>query len=434
MRTHTSRAQDISRFLARYDVSQERGFLGLADPLADIPEEFTARFAPWIELGEHLPDRLRLGTYKHAADQLPAFKGTLDGVPHAVLWRLSIVMGFLVQSYIWEHYPQAPRTELPAGLAVLFYKLCKKLGVDSSFNYMMYAGKNWKRIDPKLPITADNVTMLTHFNPSTSTERYRAEDWFVAIHVDIEARAGELLAAALRAEDARMAGDGTTLVHELRIIETTLYAMQATIERMNERCTPQVYYDHVRPYLSGFVRVPAGVLFHGVRALKGVPQHSLGQTGAQSSIAPLLDRFLCVTHDQSDPKARMLSAHLEGMLKKHTPPSHRKLVLHFEDVQRFANPEATWDAWEARHEEVRQTIIATRLALAEFRKSHFTLAVTHIVKPAIRVGDHTPIGTGGTDLSSSLPKHLEETLHPSHREEKMCEFREYFRSLLSKAH
>ncbi len=434
MRTHTPRVKDVSRFLARYDVSAERGFLGLCDPLTEIPPEYCPRFAQWVALGESLPEHLRLGTYKASADALSAFKGKLHDVPSAVLWRLSIIMGFLVQSYVWENYPKSPRTELPVGLATLFYKLCKKLGVDHSFNYMMYAGKNWKRINAELPITADNVTMLTHFNPSTSRERFRAEDWFVAIHVDIESRAGALLAAVLSAEDARIAGDSATLVRELRVVETALYAMQATIERMNERCTPQVYYDHVRPYLSGFVRVPEGVLFHGVRALKGIPQHSLGQTGAQSSIAPLLDRFLCVHHDQSDPKARKLSEHLDGMLRKHTPPAHRKFVLRFDDKERWMPEATTWDAWESKSEDVRQALIATRLSLAEFRKSHFTLAVTHIVQPAIRVGDHAPIGTGGTDLSSSLPKHLEETLHPSHRAQKMCEFREYFRSLLSSSH
>lgn len=426
--------KDVSRFLARYDIGPERGFLGLSDPLAEIPAQYSPRFSPWITLGECLPEHLRLGTYKQAADALPAFKGKLHDVPSAVLWRLSIIMGFLVQSYIWEQYPKAPRTELPVGLATLFYKLCKKLGVDHSFNYMMYAGKNWRRINAELPITADNVTMLTHFNPSTSPERFRAEDWFVAIHVDIECRAGSLIAALLSAEDARIKGDSATLIRELRVVETALYAMQATIERMNERCTPQVYYDHVRPYLSGFVRVPQGVLFCGVRALKGIPQHSLGQTGAQSSIAPLLDRFICVNHDQSDSKARKLSEHLEGMLKRHTPPLHRKFVLRFNDAERWKSEATSWDAWEGKSEDVRQALIATRLALAEFRKSHFTLAVTHIVQPAIRVGDHAPIGTGGTDLSSSLPKHLEETLHSSHRKEKMDEFREYFRSLLSHAH
>ena len=132
-----------------------------------------------------------------------------------------------------------------------------------------------------------------------------------------------------------MRGDSDTLIRELRVIETTLYAMQAIIERMNERCTPQVYYDHVRPYLSGFVRVPLGVLFHGVRSLKGIPQRSLGQTGAQSSIAPLLDRFLSISHDQSDPKARKLSEHLEGMLAKHTPPLHRKFVISFDSADRI---------------------------------------------------------------------------------------------------
>lgn len=418
-----------SEILRNFDISPERGFLGLEDPLVDIPKPFSDIFAPWISLGEKLPEHIQKGTYRDAVLLLPNFSSSLELVPLPVLWRLSVIVGFLVQAYIWEPYHKKgfSRTQLSSGLSIIFYKLCKKLQVTPAFNYMMYAGKNWRRIDPKLPITADNVTMLTHFNGEP--ERLRAEDWFVAIHIEIERRAGALLVAVLRAEEARKSGYAERLSDQLLIIERTLLSMRDTIERMNERCTPQVYYDHVRPYLSGFIRVEEGVIFERVKQLGGIPQRSLGQTGAQSSIAPLLDRFLSITHDQETESARRLSQHLDVMLRKHTPPPHRKFVLRFESESRFRVRTSTWKSWEEKNADVREALIAVRLALAEFRKAHFALAVTHIVQPARRVGDKKPIGTGGTDLSNSLPKHLEETLHPSHREEKMNEFREYFRSL-----
>lgn len=410
--------------IAAYDISRERGFLGSRDPLTEIPSPFKERFEPWITLGRCLPEHLTNGTYTKAVERLPVFSKVLGAIPEEVLWRLLVTLGFCVQGYIWQSSP--PKNVLPEGLAVLFAKLCKKLNVDPAFNYSMYTLHNWKRIDLSDPISLENVTMIQHFNAEQFPERYKAEDWFVAIHIAIEQQAGELIHCIMRAETARLADNRSALSYWLQSAANILLNMRDTITRMTERCDAATYYTYVRPYLSGFVRVQGGVILLGVRKLGEKPQRSLGQTGAQSSIAPLVDRFLGVTH-----QSRELSGHLKEMLMKHTPPKHRAFVRLFEQRSRFENKQTTWESM-SRNSDVLSALVTLRRALAEFRKAHYVLAITHIARPAAKVGDHAPVGTGGTNLIPSLLQHLEDTLHPLERKEVVPIFRAHFHELLGK--
>lgn len=414
----------IPPFLAEHGVSRERGFLGSNDPLIEIPHPFAQRFEPWMSLGRFLPEHLAMGTYSCKVKRLSVFPRTLGRTPEEILWRLLVSIGFCVQAYIWQSNP--PKNEVPAELAVLFAKLCAKLGFAPAFNYSMYTLHNWRRIDPNGPITVENVTMIQHFNAKQFPRRYKAEDWFVAIHIAIEQQAGELIHRIIQAEKARLLCNTQALSFWLTEAEKILLDMRNTLMRMNEHCGAATYYEHVRPYLSGFVRVPGGVILRGVKKLGDAPQYSLGQTGAQSSIAPLLDRFLGITH-----RSKELSGHLKAMLMKHTPPKHRAYVRIFEQPSRFESKETTWETL-SKHGQVLDALIAFRHALAEFRKAHYVLAITHIARPAAAIGDHAPRGTGGTNLIPSLMAHLEDTLHPYEREEVMSVFREHFRELLGK--
>lgn len=424
MKTLPSYYTDLGPFLSSYNISPERGFLGSNDPLIYVPSPFFERFEPWLTLGSELPRHLALGSYTNAVARLPTYTQTLAGVPEAVLWRVLVSVGFCVQAYIWQTTP--PTNVIPAGLAVLFAKLCKKLNVGPAFNYSMYTLRNWKRIDPNGPISVDNLTMIQHFNSEEFPERYSAEDWFVAIHIDIEKRAGALINAVMRAEASRHSGNGEALASWLIHASIILLDMRDTINRMNERCLPATYFAHVRPYLSGFVRVPGGVVLQGVKALDEKPQYSLGQTGAQSSIAPMLDRFLGIDH-----QSLKLSGHLSDMLMKHTPPKHRAFVCLFDQPSRFKKAETQWENL-SKDARVLSALITIRHAFAEFRKAHYVLAITHIARPAAKLGDHAPKGTGGTDLIPSLLLHLSDTLHPTERKEVTQRFKEYFRELLGK--
>lgn len=411
-------------FFSSHNVSQKRGFLGNQDPLIEIPSPHKERFAPWLTLGRDLPEHVARGTYAEAAEGLPVFSQILGRIPEEVLWRLLVTVGFSVQTYVWQSDP--PKNEIPPGLALLFAKLCRKLNIDPAFNYSMYTLRNWKRVDPNGPINADNVTMIQHFNAEEFPERYKAEDWFVAIHIDIENQAGALIEHIIHAEAARLSNDKETLTWRLHEAAAILLRMRDTIMRMSEHCDPTTYYAHVRPYLSGFIRVPGGVILRGVKEFGETPQYSLGQTGAQSSIAPLLDRFLSITHQSHE-----LSGHLKEMLMKHTTPKHRAFVRSFDHPSRFEKKETTWGSMQ-QNPDALSALIAIRRALAEFRKAHYVLAITHIARPAAKIGDHAPKGTGGTNLIPSLLKHLEDTLHPLEREETIRTFREHFYELFAK--
>lgn len=419
-----------NQVLSRYGCTRERGFMGASDPIVEVPLPYRARFLPWLKMGEELPELLRSGRFQEELTKLPVFAGKLEDVPEGVLWRVAISVDFLLQAVVWGNprFPKVPNDRIPASLAVLACRLGKLLGVSPLLVYASYALKNWKRINPHGPITAENVTMIQHFNSSQAPEAFVAEDWFVAIHVEIERIAGSLLEAMFRAEDGRKTGNSDELLLALVDMTRTLIAMQQTLSRMSERCDSETYFTCVRPYLAGFSKIPQGVIYEGVSEFNDKPQYFDGQTGAQSSIMPAFDKFLCISH-----RSENLSAHLRRMLAFNTPPAHRRLVHHFKDSRRFRDHDRTWDAWEKRDKEVQGALVKLRFAAALFRREHYILAITHIARIERKLtGNKNPIGTGGTTFIPSLFRHIEETLHPSEREVRTEEFRKYFQNLLGR--
>ena len=90
--------------------------------------------------------------------------------------------------------------------------------------------------------------------------------------------------------------------------------MLATLRRMPERCDPYVYFTRVRPFIHGWKNHPAlpqGLRYEGVAELDG-PQQLRGETGAQSTIVPVLDALLGVSH-APDPLREYLDEMRGGM-------------------------------------------------------------------------------------------------------------------------
>ena len=75
------------------------------------------------------------------------------------------------------------------------------------------------------------------------------------------------------------------------------------MNRMPEKCDPFIYYNRVRPYIFGWKNnptTPEGVVYEGVEEYENTPQIFRGETGAQSSIVPMLDALLGVTKEHLD--------------------------------------------------------------------------------------------------------------------------------------
>ena len=188
---------------------------------------------------------------------------------------------FLVQAWVWGE-PEPPAA-LPANLARPIVALADRLGQAPLLPYSAYVLDNWARVDKAGPIALDNIRMVQNFLGGAD------ENWFVMIHVAIEAEAGVLLDNAVQLVAAAAREDAEACEALLAGMDLAWERIYAVFKRMPERCDPYIYFHRVRPYIHGWANNPAlgeGLVYEGVDKFAGKPQAFRGQTGSQSSIVP----------------------------------------------------------------------------------------------------------------------------------------------------
>jgi len=382
-------APEASVELKNYDISPERGFLPESDPT----RELLAPLALWQELASELPKRLAARRVRDAVRTLPRFDLAALRSPadeRAAMRALS----FLGHAFVWEG--GAPDPSLPPQLAVPWCALAQRVGRPPVLSYASYALDNWRRFDARGPIAVENLAILQNFLGGQD------EDWFILIHVEIEAIAARALRAAPGARTAVARGDGAALTARLEEVAGALEAMLASLRRMPERCDPYVYFTRVRPFIHGWKNHPAlpqGVRYEGVAELDG-PQRLRGETGAQSTIVPVLDALLGVSH-APDP----LREYLDEM-RGYMPPRHRAFLEH---VEAGGSVRSAVRDLRASRPELAEAYDACLHWLEAFRSLHLEYAAQYIHAQAGGGANPSDVGTGGTPFMKYLAKHRDET-------------------------
>jgi indoleamine 2,3-dioxygenase len=265
-------------------------------------------------------------------------------------------------------------------------------------SYASYALHNWRRLDPSGPVALGNIALLQNFLGGQD------EEWFVLVHVDIEASAAAMLAAIGPAQQAAAEDRPADAARHLTAVETSLSRMYRTLLRMPERCDPYVYFRRVRPYLYGWKDQPAlpeGLIYEGVEEYGGRPQKFRGETGAQSGIIPTLDAVLGVTHRQ-DP----MRAYLAEM-RDYMPPAHRAFL---EAVEAGPSIREHVQRHAARHAALGGAYNACLHHVHSFRARHLEYAARYIHQQSERTAANpNDVGTGGTPFMPYLKKHRDET-------------------------
>ena len=378
--------------LSDYDMSASRGFLShfqIVD--VDLPDIF----APVVEAADNLSGLMTTGRVRHWLGQLPALD-LAEWAANAPEEQVRVAMvrySFLVQAYVWGE-SEAP-TALPANLARPIVALAERLDQAPLLPYSGYVLDNWAQLDPAGSIDLDNVYMVQNFLGGAD------ENWFVLIHVAIEAAAAPLLDLAcqlIEAAKAEETGRATALLEEM---EGHWNAVNAIFDRMPDRCDPYIYYQRVRPYIHGWANNPAlpdGLIYEGVEKYDGKGQAFRGQTGSQSSIVPSMDALFQVSHE-NDP----LRTYLDE-LHAYRPVRHRRFIEDLREqskLREFAiasGDPALKAAFNASIEQV-----------ARFRTRHLEYAASYINKQASNgKGNDTEVGTGGTPFMKYLKKHRDE--------------------------
>ena len=372
-------------------IASERGFLTTPDPIDHLP----AYFSPWEEVGRNLPKLLTAGKLRSAVRDLPVLDAA-NLTSDSEYRRAMVVLSFVGHGYVWGESEMIDR--VPPPLAIPWHQLAAKLGRPAVLSYCSYALDNWRRMDRETPIELGNLVLLQNFLGGID------EEWFVIVHVAIEAHAAPALDGLVQAQEAAGRDELAAVERELNRVAAALEIMNQILLRMPERCDPYIYYHRVRPYLHGWRNHPAlpnGLVYEGVEAYGGQPQQFRGETGAQSSIVPSLDAALGITHQKD-----VLYTYLQEM-RDYMPPAHRAFIRSLQDgpsirqyvVQHRQDAPMLRDAYNNCIE-----------LMERFRSTHVGYAENYIQKQSRRENKNpTDVGTGGTPFMPYLRKHRNET-------------------------
>jgi len=386
--------------LSDFEVSPEQGFLP-SDPIQQLPDCPTLN-----HLGHELPKLLSARTVRKYID---AQRTLLTSTP--ATWRdqdyraAMRILSFAGHAYVWE-VPDQPAATVPSQLAKPWHEMAQKLGRPPVLSYASYALDNWRRLDLTKPVQLDNIVLLQNFLGGQD------EEWFVVVHIQIERQAGPGLAGLLRAMNGAVDDKEDEVLLGLQSLALAQTAMRDTLLRMKERCDPYVYYTRVRPYIHGWKNSPSlqnGLVYQGVAAYAGQPQHFRGETGAQSCIVPCLDAGLGIAH-APDP----LTVYLQEM-RDYMPSRHRSFL---EALEQAADDRGRpvlsgyVRGRKARHPELWNAYSTCVDLLAQFREIHIGYADSYIHRQhQSHTSNPTAVGTGGTPFMTYLQKHLDETKH-----------------------
>ncbi len=355
------------------EVYRKRGFLPEHDPLIAFPRD--SEFTLLDELGRELPSLLHDPGFRRYARGLkiplwPAQRDTVADRPELRLYYLRV--GFLASAYV-NQVGEEPATVLPANIAVPLSRACRLLKRPPILSYDGYALYNWKQFRKDGPIALGNLDTLQNF------VHLYDERWFILVHVEIEAIAARIVEAIARVQETLPGGDEAVVNEALRAIECAVWEQTSVLRRIPEHMDSRLYYKTFRPYIRFF----ENVVYEGVDQ---APINFRGETGAQSSIMPLLVAFMKIPH-----KASMLTEHLADM-RNYMPAEHRAIIEAVEampDIREIADKEAYNGVLDA---------------MATFREVHYGWAQEYINR-----WTDDPRGTGGTPYMQWLKQLIEET-------------------------
>tara|TARA_Y100000034_G_scaffold136518_1_gene213539 strand:- start:2799 stop:4100 length:1302 start_codon:yes stop_codon:yes gene_type:complete len=387
-----------------YSAETFRAFLPQGDPLERLHSPVDGFWDQIEDLAAEMPTLLEERKWRHevVARLRPLREhehtynsrrmgGDIIDTGHK-LERAMLLYSYFASAYVHATYENSAKL-IPKEIAVPFVTLAERCGRPPILSYASYCLTNWKK--SKYELSLDTLELLQNFTPTHKQD----EDWFILVHVEIESKFQPAFAYIGRSRGHYRDEAVPAIEHCLDQVGECLVQMNKTMDRMPENCSPDFYFDRVRPYIFGF----EDVVYEG--CFDNKPITLRGETGAQSSIVPLLVQFLGVEHKDSK-----LTSHLEDM-KKYMPPQHRFYLADWEGYNKAAlNNDKGWEfpcttrQFVQRHTQLKDSYNHCLEGLLMFRIRHLEYAINYIQKKV-----RNPKGTGGTPFIPWLSQLKEET-------------------------
>ncbi|XVN43558.1 MAG: hypothetical protein RCG15_04770 [Candidatus Rickettsia vulgarisii] len=268
--------------LSQFDIDPKRGFLPSKGPLTTLPNYFNH----WENVANNLNKLFVLDKAREEISNIPLLN--IDKLQDTMeINRAMLLLSYLGHAYIWGG--KTIYDTLPKNITVPWYEVAKQLDRPPILSYDSRALYNWKLYDKNQGITLTNVIRLENFYGGID------EDWFVLVHIAIEAQSASGLQAILDAFNTVLHDDQQKLLSVLNIMSNTLKIMGDILKKIPEKCDSYIYYNCVRNFIFGWLNnpeLPSCVFYDGVKEWAGIGQKFRGETGAQSSIIPSFDAAL----------------------------------------------------------------------------------------------------------------------------------------------
>ncbi|KAI5365089.1 Putative indoleamine 2,3-dioxygenase [Septoria linicola] len=355
--------------LDSYNISQN-GFLPAETPLSRLSHDY---YQPWENLISQVSLLVERQQIRAVIDELPVLDSShLES--EAEWQRAYSLLAVLAQGYIWAG-PE-PSERLPPQITIPFLQTSEHLEVHPIATYAALNLWNWRPLNEcsGRAIDLTEPSNLVALHTATGTDD---ESWFLIISNAMEARAGPLIHSMLAAMEAVERKDNAAIVESLTYFKQSMIDIGKLLERMDDRCKPQVFYHHIRPFLAGSMNMETAGLPNGVFYDEGDGKGSWkkyrGGSNGQSSLLQFFDAVLSVNHDKCG------GFHEE--MRRYMPGPHARFLDDIESIANIRSYVAGLDESRENSELVR-AFNEGIASLSEFRNIHIALVTRFIIIPS----------------------------------------------------
>ena len=316
-----------------------------------------------------------------------------------------------------------------------FLKIASHLGLPPTATYSALNLWNFEAASPDTDLSLiENLKALHTF---TGT---KDEEWFYLISVAIEAHGAEIIPVMLHAMAAVRTKNSHLVLAALVKFGYCVREMGSILRRMNEKCSPEVFYQEIRPFLAGsknmaVAGLPKGVFYDEGNG-KGEWRQFSGGSNAQSSLIAFCDVVLGVEHcDSKDSgskntffqvgaleSTKMFPLTKEQEMRNYMPRAHRTFLQRVEEMASIRDFAATQKSVPELGEAYNFAVNELR----KFRDIHIQIIARYIIRPSrqyapkedtgrnlavasLTTPDKDLHGTGGTQLLPFLRQSRDET-------------------------
>lgn len=395
-----------------FEVSRN-GFLPEKLPIQRLSDQY---YESWELILDHLPTLLVSASLREEVDRLPILS-TSRLISQREWQRAYLVLSFLTHSYIWE--AGGPSERLPPSISIPFLQVSTHLGLPPTATYAALNLWNYTSLSPSASLY--NVDDLRVLHTFTGT---RDEEWFYLISVAIESHGASIIPIMLNAMDAVNSNSPEVIMLALLKFSQCIREIGEILKRMDEQCSPDVFYNRIRPFLAGsknmgLAGLPKGVFYDEGNGKGDWRQYS-GGSNAQSSLIQFFDVALGVEHSLTGAKKGSKPGFLQEM-RNYMPSPHRKFLKHVEcisNIREYADTTTDTEVTNAYNCAVKE--------LSRFRDIHIQIVTRYIINPSRKQGPMKNAGmnlavastncttkglhgTGGTELLPFLKQSRDET-------------------------